>query len=411
VLPIELVETAPVETTLGRADVPDAADVWLDMIGGARHTIELAEFYASDAPGGRLEPIVRALEAATARGVTIRFLVEASFVKLYPDTLARLAHAGVAVRHLRLGTGGILHAKYFVVDGRDAFLGSQNFDWRALEHNLELGARVRDPAVIGGIAAVFAADWARAGGEPAPAATAIPASALVASPKDLLPAGVAWDLPRLIALVDGAKTSIHVQLLTYLAGDWDELEAPLRRAAARGVTVELVLADWMKRASTLAGAQQLAKVPHVEIRLVTIPLATRGFIPFARVTHAKLLVVDGARGWLGTGNWERDYFYQSRNLGLVVDDAALVGQLERFFDDTWRSPYASRLDPDATYAPPRVGDGAILPRLYLSLPASVADANPPIEARYEHATFSVVDISPFPFRCDGCVVTDEPLPP
>ena len=53
--------------------------------------------------------------------------------------------AGATVRHLDLkrvpGGGGVLHAKYFIVDDRDAFFGSQNFDWRALEHNYELGAR------------------------------------------------------------------------------------------------------------------------------------------------------------------------------------------------------------------------------------------------------------------------------
>src|SRR5437867_2339422 len=108
---IELVETAPIETTLRHADVRDAADVWVEMIAGAKATIDLAEFYASNAPNSRLEPVVRAVEAAAHRGVRVHFLAEASFVKTYPDTLERLARAGVVVRHLELGTGGILHAK------------------------------------------------------------------------------------------------------------------------------------------------------------------------------------------------------------------------------------------------------------------------------------------------------------
>ncbi|HEU4731654.1 MAG TPA: phospholipase D-like domain-containing protein [Kofleriaceae bacterium] len=361
----ELVETAPVETTLDHPELRDAAEVWLEMIRGARRSIDLGQFYASNQPGSRLEPIVAALEAAIARGVRVRFLAEQGFVKTYPDTLDRLARAGASVRHFDIravpGGGGILHAKYFIVDDREAFFGSQNFDWRALEHNYELGARVGDPALVGGLAAIFAADWARAGGEPAPAVRAPPAHGpitLVASPPELLPPGVAWELPRIVRLLDGATRSITVEALGYRAGDregrWDELEGPLVRAAERGVQVQLLLADWSKRPHTITGLQRLARTPNIAIRLTTIPPWSGGFIPFARVTHAKALVVDGKRGWLGTSNWERDYFYKSRNVGVVIEDPAIAAQLATFFGTLWRSPYAVALDPDATYAPPRV---------------------------------------------------------
>jgi phosphatidylserine/phosphatidylglycerophosphate/cardiolipin synthase-like enzyme len=278
-------------------------------------------------------------------------------VKVYPDTLDRLAKAGATVRHLDMGSGGILHAKYFIVDGREAFIGSQNLDWRALEHNLELGARIRDAAIAHGLASVFAIDWAKAGGEPAPAAASrltpspeVPgiASRLTASPE--VP-GIAWDVPALVALLDGARRSIHVELLTYLAGDWTELEAPLSRAAARGVDVVLAVADWSLRDKTLPGLRTLARLPHVAVEIITIPQASTGFIPFARVAHAKLLVVDGARGWLGTANWEREYFYDSRNVGLLVD-GTLAARLDAWFADALR--YAKRLDPDGAYTPPRI---------------------------------------------------------
>jgi len=361
----ELVETVPIETTLDHPELRDAADVWLAMIAGARTSIDLAQFYASNHDASRLEPIVAALEAAIARGVRVRFLAELGFVKTYPETLDRLARAGATVRHLDLkavpGGGGILHAKYFLVDDRDAFFGSQNFDWRALEHNYELGARVHDPALVGGLAAIFAADWARAGGEPAPDLRAPPAHGaitLVASPPELLPAGVPWDLPRIVQLLDGATATITVQALGYRAdadgAPWDALEAPLLRAAQRGVHVQLLLADWSKRPRAIAGLQKLARLPNIAIRLTTIPLWSGGFIPFARVTHAKALVVDGKRGWLGTSNWEKEYFTKSRNLGVIVDDPAIAAQLATFFTTLWQSPYATPVDPDATYTPPRI---------------------------------------------------------
>jgi phosphatidylserine/phosphatidylglycerophosphate/cardiolipin synthase-like enzyme len=68
------------------------------------------------------------------------------------------------------------------------------------------------------------------------------------------------------------------------------------------------------------------------------------------------MVVDGARAWIGTSNWERDYFYESRNVGLVVEGAAFAQKLDRFFKDDWTSPYAALVDPCAMYEPPKIGD-------------------------------------------------------
>lgn len=364
---LELVESTPVETSLDHVELREAAAVWLEMVQGASRSIELAQFYLSNAPASRLEPVIVALEQAAARGVRVRVLAERKFQRLYPDTLDRLARAGAAVRLLDLSqvSGGILHAKYFVVDEREAFLGSQNFDWRALEHIYELGARVRAPSAVAQLGQIFAADWARAGGEAVPQAAPISVPPgeprLVASPRELLPAGVAWDLPELVALIDSARTSVRVQALTYLASEaeqrWDELEAPLVRAAARGVKVELLLSNWSLGPKTLPGLRQLLRAGHggkLEIRISTVPAWSGGHLPYARVAHAKLLIVDSARGWLGTSNWERDYFYQSRNVGLLLADGATLAQMERFFASLWSASYTRVLGPDDEVQAPKI---------------------------------------------------------
>lgn len=409
---IELVETAPIETTLDHPDVPDACDVWPEMIRGARKTLDIAQFYVSNEPGSRLEPVLREIEAAAARGVRVRILAERKFYKTYPETLDHLATLpGIQFRQTLEGQfgEGILHAKYFVVDGDDVYLGSQNFDWRSLEHIQELGVRVRSPDVGFTIGSTFAADWAVAGLDPSVADAegaldvSIPLEISISdeyeSPLwwnfsgEFVPKGVDsstpfdarepptfrfrgrdvrvtptlspmgkgtdeehWDLARLTALIAAARTSIRVQLLTYKAGaDFPDLESALIAAAGRGVKVELLLSDWCKRKSTIGGLQQLARVPGIEIRLVTLPEWSGGFIPFARTIHSKYMAVDGASSWIGTSNWERGYFYESRNVGLIVYGAPFAAALERFFETTWSSPYAARLDPDATYEPPRIG--------------------------------------------------------
>lgn len=367
---VELVETAPIETTLDHPDLPEAADVWRQMIAGARHTIDLAEFYVTNAPNSRLQPVIDALVAAAARGVMVRLLVDDGFARHEAATLEALAatHA-LAIRRLDMHAraGGILHAKYFVVDGADAYLGSQNFDWRSLTHIQELGVRLRSAALAGVLANLFETDWALAGGGAAAARTHAHATnrfPLVAgegasrseltpvySPRGWLPDEKLWELPRIVAMIDGAKTSVRVQLLTYKP--FAELDGALRRAAARGVTVELLVSDWCKRKGCVEGVQRLALVPHVAVSFLSLPAWSGGFIPYARVAHAKYLVVDGAGAWIGTSNWERDYFYASRNVGLLVAGGRIPPRLDAFFGDNWRSPYATRVDPHAHYEPPR----------------------------------------------------------
>ncbi len=379
---VELVESWPVGTTLDHADLRDAADVWLEMIEGAHSSIDLAEFYVSDAPGSdatsKLGHILAAIESAAARGVHVRGLFDAKFHTTYPEIIDRLGHVeNIETRLLDLKpvTGGVLHAKYFVVDRRVTYLGSQNFDWRSLEHIQELGVRIDSAPVAATFLEAFDLDWqlAQSGkqtessskaadgfplrvGEGAEAFSITP----VYSPVELAPDPRLWDLPKIVSLIDGARSTVRVQLLTYRMtnreGYFEDLENALRRAAARGVKVQLLLADWCMRKGTIEGLQALEPLANVEVKLVTIPQAESGFVPFARVVHAKYLAVDGRAAWVGTSNWEKDYFHASRNVGLLIEGGPLPKRLDAFFLDGWNGPYAKAVDPCGIYTAPRIGD-------------------------------------------------------
>jgi uncharacterized protein (TIGR00369 family) len=67
------------------------------------------------------------------------------------------AAPGVTVRYLNLArTGGILHAKYLLLDDELLYVGSQNFDWRSLTQIHELGVRVRSRPLASQLGAIFA---------------------------------------------------------------------------------------------------------------------------------------------------------------------------------------------------------------------------------------------------------------
>jgi phosphatidylserine/phosphatidylglycerophosphate/cardiolipin synthase-like enzyme len=377
---IELVESFPRGTTLDHADIADAADVWPAMIDTAKRRIDLEHFYVSLKAGSRLDPTVAALERAGERGVAIRVVLDRGFSQKYPDGIERLRGIkGLTLHTLDLAnrTAGVQHAKFFVVDDREAFLGSQNFDWRSLEHIQELGVRTSAKGTVAMLRAVFEADFA----DGAPAGTlnrnlgaadtalfgreavqVTPAS----SPEALGPSTAAWELPTILTELEGAHDSVRVQVLTYRPSSrkgepWTRLDGALRRAHARGVAVRLLVADWAMKPGSQEALLDLAERGGVEVKVVTIPQDAEGPIPYARVVHSKYMVADGARAWVGTSNWEWDYFYASRDVSVFVDGKAFAERLEKFFDDLWNSPYATPVA-EAKAAAPEAASAAAKPK-------------------------------------------------
>ncbi|KTC36942.1 phospholipase, partial [Pseudomonas sp. ABAC21] len=318
----ELVHTVPVDTELATPDVRQPGPVWIELFDGAQTRIDIGQFYAANHPGSVMDTVIEHLEAAGKRGVKIRFLLEEKGLKLsQASTLERLrAIPNLTLRVLPYGqlSGGIIHAKYMVVDGKQAFVGSQNFDWRSLEHIHETGLRISDANVVGQVQAIFDQDWqaqAALGAHapvPLPVAGEAPARTgnyLVASPQRYNPPGVGdseLELPRLLG---EAKNEVRVQLLDYAPLSYGPdktrpyyavIDNAVRAAAARGVSIKLMVSDWNTDALELPYLKSLAVLPNVEVKIVTLPQAKQGFIPYARVIHSKTMEIDGHVAWVGT---------------------------------------------------------------------------------------------------------------
>ena len=58
--------------------------------------------------------------------------------------------------------------------------------------------------------------------------------------------------------------------------------------------------------------------------------------------HAKLLIVDAERALVGSMNIDRSAFDLRRELGITVDDPAVVARLKAVFEEDWAQshPYA-----------------------------------------------------------------------
>jgi phosphatidylserine/phosphatidylglycerophosphate/cardiolipin synthase-like enzyme len=380
---IEIVESIPVETVLDNPEIRNTREVWLEMIGGARKTLDAELFYISDEPGKGLEGVLAAVTAAADRGVKVRILVDARMSKTYPESVDRLGrHTNIEAKRVDFGAiaGGIQHAKYFIVDGRLVFVGSQNFDWRALEHIHELGLRINDERIAAAYEDVFDLDWKLASlppGEiksfPLPRKTYLfPIRVKVAmgepaeliptfSPLGNIPDSALWDEKEIVDLIDGAQRSVTLQFLSYSVSDrssgrYSVIDDALRRAAKRGAKVRMIVSDWDKGTMAVQALKDLSALPNIEVAFTAIPEWSGGYIPYARVEHCKYIVADEARFWLGTSNCAKDYFYSSRNLGIVGRSRSLAGTLSQVFEKSWTSPYQERITRTGEYAPREHGE-------------------------------------------------------
>ncbi|AZF04622.1 phospholipase D-like domain-containing protein [Pseudomonas sp. R5-89-07] len=373
----ELVHTAPVDTSLGTADLRQPGPVWIELFDGAKQRIDIGQFYAADHPGSVMDKVIEHLEAAGKRGVKIRFLLEEKGLKLSDAaTLERLrAIPNLSFRVLPFGqvSGGIIHAKYMVVDGQQTFVGSQNFDWRSLEHIHETGLRISDATVVGQVQAIFDQDWqaqqalAENRPVPLPAAGQEPVRTgnyLVASPHRYNPPGVGDSQLELPRLLGEAKKEVRVQLLDYAPLSYGPdrtrpyyavIDNAVRAAAARGVSIKLMVSNWNTDPLELPYLKSLAVLPNVQVKIVTLPEAKQGFIPYARVIHSKTLEIDGQVAWVGTSNWLGSYLDNSRNLEVVMRSEAMAKRLGELHEQLWDGPYARALNVTEEYPAPHPG--------------------------------------------------------
>jgi phosphatidylserine/phosphatidylglycerophosphate/cardiolipin synthase-like enzyme len=363
---IELVESIPIETTLDNSDIRNTSEVWFEMINSAKKTLDFGEFYISHKEGDVLEPILAAIYDAADRGVKVRFIVDGNMYKTYPETADKLnEHPDIDVHVFKLNeiTGGVLHAKYFIADDREIFIGSQNFDWRALEHIHELGLRIENKKLIKFYKELFELDWSLSAED---ADTDALLSNIVLS-KDLKTHQIQnakygkinivptasnlkiiyhaknWDETQLVRLIDSAKENIRIQLLSYSPQSRGELygtlDFALRRAAARGVKIEMILSDWNFYSPRIDYIKSLHAIPNIEIKFSTIPQASEGYVGYARVEHCKFMIIDNKEFWLGTSNWSKSYFHKGRNLGIIIENDKLAERVSQIFLKSWDSEY------------------------------------------------------------------------
>lgn len=185
------------------------------------------------------------------------------------------------------------HAKTIIIDGTKLILMTMNLTYSSPRTNREYIATDLDPDDVQDAEAIFQADYANQ--------NAFVKGKLVVSPRMSSPTDAR---ARLKALIDGAKTSLDVEAQS-LADD--TIVNAIVLAHQAGVAVRVVINGDFD--GTTAQAQAIAKLKQngVPVRAVATP-----------DIHAKAIVVDGERAFVGSMNLTSTGLLANREIGVIT---------------------------------------------------------------------------------------------
>jgi cardiolipin synthase len=311
----------------------------LDAIEHAGRSVDLMTYVYWK--GDIARRFAEVMSRAAGRGVRVRLLIDAvGGLQIEKGLVEVMDKAGVHVEWFRrpwhnspFKHNHRCHRKVLVVDEDVAFTGGVGIaeEWCGDARNerewRDTHVRVRGPAVDGLIAA-FAQNWAESGRElyddrdrfpQQPQAGNVVAQVVRGS------ASLGWDdlQTTFRVLLDAAEQRLRLAT-AYFAPDEFFLDR-LCRAAQRGVEVDVLLpgphAD--KRVCQLASEATYDTLVGVGVRVWNFQPA---------MMHAKIMMVDGRAGVIGSSNFNRRSLDHDEEVLLVVVDRELTRTLERDFD-------------------------------------------------------------------------------
>ncbi|XP_073923131.1 5'-3' exonuclease PLD4 isoform X5 [Castor canadensis] len=245
-----LVESIPQDLPFaaGSPSAQPLVQAWLQLLDTAQESIHVASYYWSltgadigvnDSSSQQGEAILQKLQQLLDRNISLVVATSSLTPAGKSTDLKVLAARGAQVRQVPMKhlTGGILHSKFWVVDGRHVYVGSANMDWRSLTQVKELGAVIYNCShlgqdlektfqtywVLGAPQAVLPKSWPRNFSshinyfQPLrDRFDGLPTTAYFsASPPALCPHGRTWDLKAVLAVMWGAQKFIYASVMEY----------------------------------------------------------------------------------------------------------------------------------------------------------------------------------------------------
>lgn len=266
----------------------------LAAVEGARHAIDTYIFRLAYP---RLE---EALAAAVGRGVAVRTLI-AHTNSGGDDALRRLESRLLGMGATVSRTDEDLlryHGKMMIVDRSVLYILGYNFTRRDVDRSRSLGVATDDPDLVAEGLRLFEADFDRKIYTPR-------LDRFVVSPLNARAA--------LLALIEGAEE----QLLIYDSRLTDNMmQRAIEKRALAGVEVRVI-------GKVEKALERVVAQPHPSERL-----------------HVRAMIVDGRRAFVGSQSLRRAELERRREIGVILEEPAMVGAIAEVFHADWRKTEA-----------------------------------------------------------------------
>ncbi len=272
----------------------------LEVLNLAQKEI-LAEAYLLSDPDVKLY-----LEEADRRGADVRVILEQHPFgggNINNDSKTELENNGVLVRWSSPDFA-LTHEKTVIVDGKIVCILNMNLTKTAFTKNREYNACDENPAEVSEAKRIFLADWDRKDYSPIEAN-------LVVSPNN--------SRGKLVALIKAAEKSLDVEMEVL---EDDQIINLLAERSGQ-IPVRIILPP-ISKVDTNQKAVDGLRAAGTKVRVLSSPYI-----------HAKVIVVDGQRVYLGSVNLSSQSLDQNRELGILISRPDVVSRIAQTFEKDW----------------------------------------------------------------------------
>jgi cardiolipin synthase len=275
----------------------------LNRIQHAQKSIDLVMYTLADTQ------VEQALGQAAARGVAVRVLLNGGYYSKKEGSndapYAALQTLNVPVKWTPT-TFALTHQKTLIIDGNDALIMTFNLQSKYYATGRDFAVDDTDPNDVAAIEKTFDADWKGS------SITAPQGDDLVWSP---------GSEEELLYLINSAMSSLKIYNEEL---EDDDIVSALVAAAKRGVVVQLDMTyatNW--------------KPMFTELSQAGVQVRTYASTSKVRYIHAKMILADNARVFLGSENFSNNSMNKNRELGLVLTSPAIIEGLDKIFASDW----------------------------------------------------------------------------
>jgi phosphatidylserine/phosphatidylglycerophosphate/cardiolipin synthase-like enzyme len=326
----------------------------------ARHSIDMSMYELADTT------LEHDLIAQAGSGVDVRVLLDSDFNGERDNSSSyALLHASDV--HVEWAPPNqIFHAKYVVIDGVRAYIGTGNLASSDYASTRDFWVEDTTSRDVHAIASTFGTDFAH-GAPPAQAS-----------------GGLVWSPGATAALVNLIGSARHSLLVENEEMDSTAIEQALDLAAARGVSVKVVMTS---SSDSDAALRDLAS-DGVHVHVLG---SNQIYI------HAKVICADCGAGvgtvFIGSENFSTSSLSYNRELGLVTTTPAAVRAVAIAVDADYGSG-AAITAPPSTPSPPTTSSGAVAITAFKASIARGAEDSLSVHSRTRDDTCSLRVVLP-----------------